>query len=117
MVTIDIELETEKDLSLDIEFLQFIGLTDHGKLTNRDSENQHPMGAVDGLIEFVNSVNEKLKAISEKFQEINNILQSVNDNFQNVFEKLQSVDKALESADNQFASISTHIEATDALFT
>ena len=106
MVTIDIELETEKDLSLDIEFLQFIGLTDHRKLTNRDVENQHPMGAIDGLIEFVNSEN-------EKFQDINSSFQSMNSNFQDVFEKFQSVDKTLASANKQFDSISTHIEATD----
>lgn len=60
-VEINVEVEETPELDLELEILQFVGIADHNQLKNRDLENQHPIGAIEGL-------NEKLKGLDKEIE-------------------------------------------------
>ena len=79
MVTIDIAFETEKDWTMDMEFLQFVGISDHSLLLNRDAKNQHPIEAIEGLSEWLGSANAIFENISKNFQNIEDTFANLDD--------------------------------------
>lgn len=64
-VKINVELEETPELDLELEILQFVGIADHNQLKNRELENQHPIGAIEGLEEKLEGLDKGIDTINE----------------------------------------------------
>ena len=54
-----------------------INTGNHNTLVNRDADNQHPMSAITGLLEALNSDTDKISAVEEKIDsEANRAIQN-----------------------------------------
>lgn len=84
MVAVDVAFETEKDWTADIGVLQFVGISDHSQLINRETEKQHPMKAINGLEERLNSIDTTFNNISEKILNIEDMFVKLNQNIDNL---------------------------------
>lgn len=93
MVTIDIAFETEKDWTLDMELLQFVGISDHSLLSNRYAKNQHSIEAIEGLTEWLDSVDTTFENISKNFQNIEDTFANLDDTLGEMSETLVDLKK------------------------
>lgn len=108
MVVIDIAFETEKDWTMDMEFLQFVGISDHSLLLNRDAKNQHPIEAIEGLSEWLDSANATFENISKNFQ-------NIEDTFANLDDTLGEMNNDLVDLKNFSNNIATENEIEEVL--
>lgn len=108
MVTIDIAFETEKDWTLDMEFLQFVGISDHSLLLNRSAKNQHPIEAIEGLTEWLDSANVTFENISKNFQ-------NIEDTFANLDDMLVEMNETLADLKKFSNNIATENEIEEVL--
>ena len=49
--------------------MQFVGIADHNQLKNRDFENQHPIGAIEGLEEKLTGFNKGIEVMNRAITE------------------------------------------------
>lgn len=109
-VELNIEFEKEPVLDLTMGVLQFIGISDHNQLSNRDMTGQHPIGAIEGLGGKLKHYDEAFEEETKKFKSYDEAFETVNDNFKAVEEtfKLQEeLNKEFEYFKNNIATPET----------
>lgn len=69
MLEVELELEIEdKEIDIDIGEVQRVISSKHDELLNRDLIDQHPISAITGLNDALDSINTKIEEINNTFE-------------------------------------------------
>lgn len=98
----NLTFEMEKILPVSLEVLEFVGVTDHSVMVNRDAADQHPISAVTGL-------ETALKKVDDNTGEINSTLEKLDKVLTRHSDKLTSVDESLNEIEKTFGELDTEL--------
>lgn len=92
-----VEFEQEVEFEVSMEVLQFVGISDHTQLHNRELANQHPIDAITGLNDYLIKQDEEITKTMQGVMTCNEILETHEKTLLSHGEKIESDEQTLET--------------------